>query len=182
MHRHRTFVGRNVARPGSNSKVRLGFQLDRAIGIEGAFAERHGRDMAFSDCPCRQDEVDRAVGCSGLVRMDDDRRIHDRGGLVAVFMAEIGTNQGAVIFVEGFEAAVQLLDLAETVEKNAARLPVAAGEVAIDLIEDGSYLIRIERGNGVADAADARKGAHDAVTGADTDLKRQDDDALRVGP
>ena len=181
MHGDNAVEGRIGLGLGGDGEICLGLQLHGAVAIEDAFTERDGRDVAFANRARRHDEVQPARRRAGLVWMADDAGVHHRGRLVAVFMAEIGADQGPVVFIQRVHAALDGLDLLEAIEEDAARLPVTTSEVAVDDLQFGTHLVAVQCHDGVANPRHPRHGAHGAVTRIDGYGEGQDDNALGIG-
>ncbi len=68
-------------------------QRERAVRLGDAFAKGDRTDVPLAYGPQRHDEPHRAAVHARLVRMRHDRRVHQRGGRIRVFVAEIGPDQ-----------------------------------------------------------------------------------------
>ncbi len=79
----------------------LGHQLEHRAGAENPLAEGDRGDMPLPHRAQRHDDADRAVAETRLIGVRHDAGVHQRGGGVAVFMAEERADQLLLLFGNG---------------------------------------------------------------------------------
>ncbi len=91
--------------------------------------------MAFANGAERQDEAHRAVGHTRLIRVGHDTGIEERGGLVSVFLAEIGSDQQCPVADDRRVIADYALYLCVTLGEDGLHLCMVAGKVAHEIVQ-----------------------------------------------
>ena len=115
---------------GRGRERRLGRQAQLVLIVDDAFAERDRGDVPLAHRPHRHQDALRPRLDTGLVEMRHRRRIHQRGGGIAVFVAEIGANQLALLVADRRPVELQqILDLIVAAHEDAPRLPVPGLEI-----------------------------------------------------
>lgn len=120
---------------------------------DDAFAEGDRGDVPLPHRAQAHQNALRSGGHPRLVEMRHRARVHQRGGGIAIFVAEIGTDQLA-LFIANFAAidAEHVLDLVIARHEHAARLPVARLEILEHQFELGAGLGTVERHHRADDA------------------------------
>ena len=174
-------VGELARGVGRGGERRLGRQLEMRAGTEDALAERDRRDVPLPHRAQRHRDPGRAWRETALIGMRDDAGIHQRGGGIAVLVAEIGPDQ----LLPGFRQhrAVDRqreLDLIVADHEHAARLPVTRLEVLEHDLELAQRLLLVERQHRIDDPPHA-SGAAVGRPQLDRDVERPNHHARWIG-
>ena len=128
-------------RIGGGGERRFGRELQLAIVGGDALPKSDGTDMPLAHRAQRHDEPDGPFGHASLVKMRHHAGVHDGGGGIAVFVAEIGTDQLPLGITDIAHRRFHLrVDLLEAGHEHAARLPMARLEI---LQYGGQLLLRL---------------------------------------
>ena len=164
-------------RIGRGGEGRLGRELQLIVVGDDTFAEGDRGDVPLPHRAQAHQDALRSGRHARLVEMWHRARVHQRGGSIAIFVAEIGTDQLA-LFIANLAAvdAEHVLDLVIARHEHAARLPVARLEILKHQLELGAGLGTVERHHRADDALRAI-----AAIAAPGEVKRPHHDPRWVG-
>ena len=111
--------------------------------------------------------------------MRHDAGVHQRGGGIAIFVAEIGADQLLPFVADAVELEIeQRADLGEAFEENLARLPVALLEILHHDLELPPDLAIVEGQHGIDQPVGAPGFGRTALP---CEMEWPDDDPRRIG-
>ncbi len=124
---------------------RLRPEAEIAVGADDALAECDRADMPLAHRAHRHDEAQLVAPEPALVGVQHDAGIHQCGGGIAIFVAEIGADQPALDRRNRARVQPQIFgDLGKAFVENAADLPVPLRKILPDEAEFEFGLILVE--------------------------------------
>ncbi len=136
--------------------------------------------MTLADAAQRQDEAHGALGQVGLVAVKDDARVEQRGGLIGIFLAEIGADQPALLGVDPIGTGDLVGNLVEAPHQHAVDIAVIFVERFGHADKLMCQFLALQRDDAVDDLLYPRRAAVEPARVGQ--LEWPDDGARRVGP